>query len=337
MYQPIDEIVDFESPMWEDTKETADQFMLGGEHYVAPLGYVASAMICYDADVIEDEGLDDPYELYKKGEWNWDTWEEIMREYVSNAPADTQRYGINGFFKQHVTQQTGKNLIVYDSATNTFSSNLMDPDIEEAQNLLYELGKDGIILGGWIGSADSCFTQNCLFYGMGEWAYTGNSGPTEKDNWAIVPMPQYTKNPQKITTSDMTAYMWVKGSNNPDAVKTWFECNRIAKIDPDYIDAAKLKFFENNPNWTEEMYEVKMDVVSDDYLMIFDYAFGLSSRMGDRSEFDGNQCLTDYLYNGSSTQDEEGTQQTWAAIRESYTATVDQEVKDLNAKVAELN
>lgn len=71
MYQPIDSIVDFSQPLWSATKDTADQFMLNGKHYVAPLGYSASAMLCYDKDIIDAEGLDDPYELYVNNEWTW--------------------------------------------------------------------------------------------------------------------------------------------------------------------------------------------------------------------------------------------------------------------------
>lgn len=93
MYQPIDSIVDFSQPLWSATKDTADQFMLNGKHYVAPLGYSASAMLCYDKDIIDAEGLDDPYELYVNNEWTWKNWEDIMSSYVGNAPADTERYG----------------------------------------------------------------------------------------------------------------------------------------------------------------------------------------------------------------------------------------------------
>ena len=87
MYQPIDSIVDFSQPLWSATKDTADQFMLNGKHYVAPLGYSASAMLCYDKDIIDAEGLDDPYELYVNNEWTWKNWEDIMSSYVGNAPA----------------------------------------------------------------------------------------------------------------------------------------------------------------------------------------------------------------------------------------------------------
>ena len=131
--------------------------------------------------------------------------------------------------------------------------------------------------------------------------------------------------------------MWVKGSTKNDAVKTWFECCRVANTDPQYEETAKAKFMENNPYWTDEMYEVKMDVVSDDYMMIFDYAFGVSSALGDRKQFDGNQCLVDYLYAAASTQDEDGNQPTWASVREEYSATIDSELKDLNSRLEAFN
>lgn len=336
MYQPIDSIVDFDSDIWSPTKDVADQFVLKGEHYVAPVGYEASAMLCYDNSVIESEGLDDPYQLYLDGEWTWSAWENIMTDYVGNA-TDTERYGVNGFFKNHFVQQTGKRLVEYDADSNTFVNNLKDPDIEKAENMLYDMNKKGLILGGWVGSASDCFSQNCLFYAMGDWAYTGNSGPKEGDNWAIVPIPASDDNPQKITTSNMTAYMWVKGSDKADAVKCWFECNRVAKTDPKYAETNKEKFMENNPYWTEEMYNVRTDVVSDDYMMIFDYIFGISNTLGDEKSFDGNQKLADYIYGAVASTDEDGNQPTWAQIREQYSATVDSEIKDMNKRLSELN
>ena len=199
------------------------------------------------------------------------------------------------------------------------------------------MNKKALILGGWIGSASDCFSQNCLFYAMGDWAYTGNSGPKEGDNWAIVPIPASDDNPQKITTSNMTAYMWVKGSDKADAVKCWFECNRVAKTDPKYAETNKEKFMENNPYWTEEMYNVRTDVISDDYMMIFDYIFGISNTLGDEKSFDGNQKLADYIYGAVASTDEDGNQPTWAQIREQYSATVDSEIKDMNKRLSELN
>ena len=140
----------------------------------------------------------------------------------------------------------------------------------------------------------------------------------------------------KVKELEKTAFMWVKGSTRSEAVKCWFECVRASKTDPKYEQTNKDKFMENNPNWTDEMYDVKMDVVSDDYLMLFDYAYGISSALGDRKQFDGNQCLVDALYSDASNVNEEGVQSTWTQVREKYSATVDSEIKELNQKIASL-
>lgn len=327
-YQPVNDIVDFDSALWADVKDTAEQYCFKGDYYVAPLDFVPSAMIFYDKDSIEAEGLDDPYELYLQGEWNFDAMHSIMSEWVSNGSEDDVRYGINGFFKPHIVQQTGQTMITKDG--DTFINNTANADIEKAENWLYEITKENLVLGGWIGSARDCFTQNCLFYGMGEWAATGTGTPKEDENWGVVPMPQYTDNPQQITTSDMTAYMWIKGSTKADAVKCWFECYRASKTDPSYVEANKETFFTNNPNWTEEMYQVKMDIVSSDYLQIFDYGFGVSSALGDRNAFDGNQCLIDALYGDVTVIDEEGVQKSWTQVRDQYNTIINSEVDGLN-------
>ncbi|MFT3950636.1 MAG: extracellular solute-binding protein [Oscillospiraceae bacterium] len=338
MYKPIDSLVDFNDSLWSGVKKTADQFVLGGKHYVAPLSFEASAIMCYDKDRIDENSLADPYTLYQKGEWNWDNWEKIMRTYVENASGDEARYGINGFYKQHVIQQTGKTLVTYDAATNQFSANLDDPDIEKGQDLLYDMMKDGLVLNGWIGDARSAFNSGCLFYAMGDWGFSGKTnGPKDDDNWLVVPMPQYTGNPQNITTSDMKAFMWMKTSEKDAAVKCWLECCRVAATDPTYLETTKQKFMQNNPNWTDEMYDVKRAVSSDDYLMVFDYAYGLSAAMGDPKGFDGNTSLVDALYTFASSLDEDGNQPTWTQLREQYEQTVQYEVDTINKKVADYN
>lgn len=335
MYKPIDSIVDFDTELWKDVKETAEQFMFNDKHYVVPLSFEASSMLAYDKAIIDSEGLEDPYELYVGGEWNWDNWIDIMSEYVGNATGEGQRYGVNGFFKQHFVQQTGKTLVNFDKATNTFSSNLKDPDIEKAQEKLYQMKKNNLILNEWVGSARDAFNKGCLFYAMGAWGYSGNNSPKQDEEWGVVPIPQSTDNPQKITTSDMKAFMWVNGSKKDEAVKCWFECYRIANTNPKYMETTKEKFMENNPYWTPEMYDVKMDIISSDYLMLFDYAYGVSSALGDVNSFDGNSCLVDALYTYSSSDNEEGVQPTWSSIREQYSATVDTEVNNLNASIKE--
>ena len=51
MFQPVDSIVDFDSPMWSDVKDVAENFTLKGEHYVAPINFLPNSIITYDTDM----------------------------------------------------------------------------------------------------------------------------------------------------------------------------------------------------------------------------------------------------------------------------------------------
>ena len=48
MFQSVDPIVDFDSPIWSDVKETASQYTLNGEHYVAPIDFGALSLMTYN-------------------------------------------------------------------------------------------------------------------------------------------------------------------------------------------------------------------------------------------------------------------------------------------------
>lgn len=336
MYQPVDEIVDFESDMWADTKATADQFVLNGKHYVAPISFEPTTYMMYDYSVVESEGLDDPYETYLDGGWNFDAFTDIVNTFCSGATGEEERYGINGWFNTQMIQQTGKTMVNYDPETNTFVSNLNDPDIERAENMLYELGKNGYIYDTWTGSANNTLKGGtCLFYCMGTWAMTGNAGPKDGDDWRIVPMPSDPNTDEKYMSSAMTAYMWVKGSKKKEAVKAWYECCRIAATDDQYMENGKEKFLNANPGWTEEMYQVILDSRSTEYKQVFDYGYGISGTLSDDNVAEDGSCVTRKLYEYTNKSDEDGHQYTWSELRETYSATVESELKDINAAIQE--
>lgn len=325
MYQPIDPIVDFSAPLWSGTASTADQFVLDGSHYVAPISASVGTMIMYDNAVIAANNLDDPYELYLEGEWNWDNWQRLMQEFCANAAEGEQRYGINGWFQPQIIQQTGKTMVNYENGK--FVSNLDDPAIERAENVLYDIYKNGYVNTNWLGNAKGALGDGTiLFYSMGTWAMTGNNGPVEGDDWGIVPIPSDPNNDEKVMTADMLAYMWVKGSTANEAVKTWFECCRIAATDEQYQETGRQKFMNANPLWTDEMYDTFIEAGSDEYRWIFDYGYGVSSNM--------SSTITPTLYEGT-TREEEGVQNTWAHLKETYSATVQEELNELNKAIEE--
>ena len=176
MFQPVDSIVDFDDDMWVGMKDLADQFTLGGDHYVAPINLGVLSVLTYDKDVIEADGLEDPYDIYMNGDWTWDEWYDLMEQYVAGSTDDEIRYGINGWFGAFIFQSTGKTLIEYDAETDEYVSNIDDPDFDRASTVLYNIKKNGLYYSDWIGSASEAFKKHILFYAMGTWAVTPNEG-----------------------------------------------------------------------------------------------------------------------------------------------------------------
>ena len=333
MYQPIDDIVDFNADIWSDVKPTAEQFSLKGKHYVAPISFSVGTLMMYNKDIIDNEGLEDPYELYTKGEWNWDTWYDIMSSFKANASGEEERYGIAArWFAPQLVQQTGQTIVTYEDGV--FKNNLNNPDLERAENLLYKLGKEGLVDMNYYGSAKSCFTAGTtLFYNMGTWAMSGTNGPTESDNWKVVPIPADPQSDEKYMSSDMLAYMWVKGSTAKEAVKCWFECSRVANFDENYQQTTKEKFLSDNPGWDEEMYQVKVDASSSEYKPVFDFGYGISSILAQDDSKTGTNAPMSALYEDIFKLDENGSQRTWSAMKNKYTGTIDSELKKINDKI----
>lgn len=338
IYQPVDDIVDFDSALWSDMKEIADQYAIAGKHYIAPTSYGDTMpLIFYNQDIIENEGLDDPYKLYQNDEWNWETCADIMSAYVSNATGDDQRYGINGYLAENLFSTTGSTIIKYDEKTDSFVNNSKDANLERAANWLYDMTKDGLYVGGWFGNVKSAFESNILFYAMGRWAATTNNTPTDSDHWMCVPIPKDPQSDKYYRQLDIvvpTNVVWIAGSTKKEAMKCWLECCKIANTSDEYKKANKEKFFENNPNWSEQMYQMAFEeVFSDKFVALVDPGTGISSELSDDSaaKTDTKQAINSYMYSATTISDyDTGAQYTWTQIREKYNATIDSELKKFN-------
>lgn len=329
MFQPVDEIVDFDQSLWSEVKPIADEFVLKGEHYVCPIETGSLITLTYNKDFIEANALSDPYDLYMEGNWTWNEWYDLMDEYCSGAQGEESRYGINGWFAPFVFHSTGKTLINYDAEKDEYVSNIDDPDFDRASDLLYDIQKNNLYYQDWIGSATDAFKKNILFYAMGTWAVT----PKEGDNWGMVPMPRDPNTDEYYTSLSITAYMWVKGSQKSDAVKCWYECARTAATDPVYKEQGKEKLFVSQPYWTEEMYDMScVEPTTEKYNKIVDPGYGISTLLSndDAANTPTKEAVIAYMYSSVMKSDDDGVQFTWAKLRETYRSTIDSELKDFN-------
>ncbi len=313
-YQPIDSLVDWEDPKWAAVKDTADSFIWKGEHYIAPLGYAFNdtQVLMYNKTTVEEEGFEDPYQLYLDGKWTWSEFVDMMKTYVENHPEE-ERFGIGGWWSNAFVYTAGDTMITYDG--NTFTNNLRSDKIEKAQNVLQDIYRNNLIKRGWIGPESAFLDNSILFYGMGTWAYNGAAKSMPEDEIQIVPFPKADDSDKNYVSNKIFSYMWVKGSENGDCVKAWLDCNRTVNYNEKYTEATKEKYLANNDGWTSEMYDIAMDFYDKDkFIQAYDYGYGISTLMSDD--------LMNILYEGIANEQFED----WVQAREEYYGIVQEEL-----------
>jgi extracellular solute-binding protein len=264
MFVPADDYIDFESPLWKDVKEVNDSIMWDGKHYTAVAqmtGDVVAAV--YNRKTIQEAGLEDPADLYKKDEWTWDAFQSMLESFVDT---DNQRYGIDGWwFEFGLIDTIGMPPIAIEDGK--LVSNLSDPSMERVQNWLYELHqKDFIAIGsdgyGWEAKPNYIGEGKLLFYPVG--LYEFYSKPEiwkEKygEDVFFVPMPRDPEADAYYTSAGMEAYSFVKGGQNPEGVAKYLDCKRFCIIDEESCAIADSAFTDDY-GWTEEMVEMRAEM-----------------------------------------------------------------------------
>ena len=154
---------------------------------------------------------------------------------------------------------------------------------------------------------------------MGTWADNEAARSVPDDEIQIVPFPKDPDSDKYYVSNNIFAYMWVKGSENGDCVKAWFDCNRTVNYDEKYLETAKEKYLANHTGWTSEMYDVVMDFHDPDkFVQAYDYGYGLSTLMSDTVMPDLYQGIADEKF------------ENWVQEREEYFPIVDEEINVYN-------
>lgn len=208
-------------------------------------------------------------------------------------------------------------MVTYDG--NKFTNNLYSAKVERAQNVIEDICANNLVKRGWF--TGDVFTNGgeTLFYSMGTWAYNDVAKAYSEDLIQIVPFPRDPEQDTDYVANKIQAYMWVKGSENADCVKAWFNVNRLVNYEDQYKDVTKQKFLANSTGWTEELYDLVMDFYDDSkFTFAYDYGYGLSQYMGDE--------VMGVLYEGIANEQYES----WTQGRETFMNIVDSEIEVYN-------
>ena len=340
-YQPVDGIINFDTPKWDAARSVLDQFKLNGRYYCAVYELNFNSLLFYRKSVIEDAGLDDPRELFENDQWTWDTFLDMGRKFQQSTDGGNVMIGFQP--ENELVASTGTPLVGNDGTK--LINNLYNANVERAANLLKTLQEEDLRYPvnehGWSVTPKEWADGKILFYANGgQWEFEGKAGLRrwgDKYGWSDdeIRVVVYPRDPQSDTyyhAMKQDATMWCKGSTNADGVAAWIDCNVTTALDPEVANAS-IEQLKTKHRWTDDniryIYAQKSLDGSSKLTPVFDFKNGLGEDISDAAKSESPvETLTKTVF---LTGDK-----TYTQLRDENFATIDDRINELNSSIAKM-
>lgn len=325
MFVSVDDHVDFSSELWSEVKDVNDKLMWKDKHYIMCTSLNAdNTAVIYNKKTIDEYGLDDPAELFAKGEWTWDSFQSMLKDYVD---PESGLYGIDGYWTEAALSMT-TGVPYVGLKEGKLVNNLKDSNLERVQNYMADLYKMGAVIDkslfNWNEQPQLLGEGKELFYPCGLWALyktKADWGKTFGDDAFFVPMPKDPKADKHYIPANLEGYFMVKGGKNPEGVAKFAECKRLTIANKRINEIATQQLVDDY-GWSQEMIDMKFKMA--DMALenpVFDFYTGVTDDIKtilDSGEFG----IRASLQGGVS----------WAETIGAAHDTIDQLIKDENDK-----
>ena len=334
LFQPVDDLFNFEADDWADYKDVIDMFEWGGKNYCPIMNLNINSLLWYRKSVVEEAGFDDPWELFEKGEWTWEKFLDMCRKFTD---AENKMWAIDGYaMADNLVLTTGTPLVSLEEGK--LVSNLYDANVEKALDFItnFDDSKEGLkypkeIENNWNPSYMQWVNGKTLFFDDGTWRYDEHWYKYKKlkkwddDEINFVPWPQMDGSEEYYQGMKQDAFLLVAGSKNKEGYQGWVFANLIAGKDPD-IKAAGRQQQKDTYDWTDMLLD-RLDTLRDPetFTAVFDFKNGIGPDIADTTKGDCivEQLTKEPLVNGTS----------YTQLRESNQGQITARIEEMNATV----
>lgn len=265
MTQSYDKYVDWDSSLWSSVRSINDDFIVGENHYLMVCQVTEGYVVYYNRKTIEENGYDDPKELYENGKWTMEKFKNMLTDFVDEEEG---RYGLDGWFNcSPLYLASGVPPISLENGV--LKNNLSDPSFERAMLFQQELNKKGLVLDkslfNWTTQIHLIGEQNELFYIGG--IYEIEQAPEiwtktfgDANDVFFVPIPRDEQADKYYYNAEFDCYNLCVGADNPEGTARFMECiiasysDKNAQVIDDQKHMADF-------GWTEEMIEMRNEVL----------------------------------------------------------------------------
>ncbi|MBQ5318996.1 MAG: extracellular solute-binding protein [Oscillospiraceae bacterium] len=325
MFQPVDEYIDMDSDIWQNTAEAMKIYNFGNKHYTFVTNVRANYYVYYNKETIEANGLDDPWELYKAGEWNWDTFKAMLQEFVDE---ENEQYGLDNWFNELALLYSA-GIPVVQSVDGQIQCNLNDPVMEKAMNFQYDLYNSGLVAPAEVFQykihPEMMADGRQLFWIGGFWEAEGDpevwAHGISPENLGFVPTPSPADS-DPYQAAAVEGYVLCKGASNPEGVARFAECTIVAVNDPNSIAISERKIMDDS-KWPQELIDKtnEINALAKQYPIV-DLVSGCSADV---------ESLTTASAESAVRAPFHGTD--WPSTRETYADAVNGLVEEINAEL----
>lgn len=246
---------DFSSKEWNsDIKEL---YSVNGIQYAANLSYtpfILFSTICYYTDIMEEWGFEDPWELWKKGEWTWEKMNEMSAEWIKQGP---DYYGMATVHFEAPAATKGLDFLSYDG--KEWKMDLFGSEVLDTWKNIIEMRENRLSVQGTNTNFGAVKTKTLFGYVDSttlEASSSNNDKLKRRGVFGVVPAPKWEGKEYYVPVTELVAWGVPIGAKNPEAVPYFIShYANLAKYDLD-------TFFYKDDNIGTQCREVFEDVVS---------------------------------------------------------------------------
>jgi len=229
MIQPIDKYMDWTNPIYKEMSWFYGKLKHKGKNYVL-IRTVHWPVVAYNKKIFRDSGVEDLWEIYKKGEWTWDKLKEIGPKLARDPSGAANRMAMNTAFGEAFVYTTGQTCGKIDFDAKKPVSNMRNADIARAVNFLIDGNKNNWILfgEGSILRGGEYFRNELIAMWFAE-----NYGSlyqqdveaiARRGDLGLVPYPRDPKKDKLYYYSTVHGFAIPKGAENPNAAVALEAC-----------------------------------------------------------------------------------------------------------------
>jgi ABC-type glycerol-3-phosphate transport system substrate-binding protein len=197
------------------------QMMLKNQYYAFIANnawYNCGSIVMYNKDILDECGADDPYALWKAGNWNWDTMKSIALKVYDYGQINGSNYSGIGQqapkspdFGRYLMSSTGSDFVSYNG--KTFSTNVSDSNVIKAWTFHAELKESKAFNDS--ADANIFFQKKVALYSTNLWAMKLDGGQIFHCNFTVncVPFPS-PSGAEKIVPGNPNCFGIPKGAKN---------------------------------------------------------------------------------------------------------------------------